>query len=446
MPINRSAPSFRLAIILQLVWAYLLIGIGSQSAAQIIPDFPSRTAKTSIHDETPEACMAYVWWNRLTWDSLWLETYTYSPAGLLIETIHREHYPFQGMQPRYKYLFTYDGLDRRNSMIQQIWGSGTYTNLHRSNFYYDRNGRDSVTYNFQWAQTVSGYDWDTVQGVRNVHTYTPTLDITATEISDWTETTSGSYWKDQSKNEYHFSVQGEWDTVTYYHSQSGSWVVDGRWADISWHDYSQDQIATYTTQLPNGGWTNIKRMGCTYNGKDSDCLTETYTTGWDSSLIQYVRYDTAAHLVLNETWTRQSNQWEVQEGQRYNYLYDSQGHTLEMYDEVWDLIDGYVASQKYVYNGLFVATTPQVVASTEIHAFPNPATNELRFAMTGIENGPVIVSLYDMQGHLRLQCRSAYTGSEIKVPLSPLLEAGPYIYQVASKSHQAHGKVILLGQ
>lgn len=411
-------------------------------------EWPVAANKVSSHEDRPSNVMVYSWWSHLTWDSLYYETNAYAPNGLLQETTHFEFVPGQGLLKRFKWAFEYDSQDRRVLATQLNWNGSAFTNFYRAETYYDGNGKDSVDYQYYWAQTVSGYDWDTVDGLQHLITYAPGGEMTQEVYAVWTETTSGSYWLETSKNEFHYATNGELDSTYFYHFSNGAWMLDGRRVDYQWHDYGMNQVASYTVQLPGGGWNDWSRIGCTYNGIDSDCTTENFVNSvWDSTSIRLKRYDTAEHLILEENRIHQQGLWTLDEGTRYNYAYDSLGSTIEMFSEVWQHgIQNYRQDLKYVYGSNFVGTEPSAMLELSMQVYPNPAADLLSFDLGEPSHGPVTIQLVDLTGHLRLDCRSAAIGSKIEVELPASLETGTYIYRVTTAKGQATGKVSLLGR
>lgn len=417
----------------------------ANSLAQAMPKDPTelRAARTALHPQTPEACMAYVWWNRIFWDSLWYETHVYATNGLLMETIHDDVYFQQGLQPHYRYLFEYDNQRRQTSYIQQVWGSGVYTNTHRQMWYPDFRGNDSLNFQFQWVYTPFGYAWDTLTGTRTLNAYTPNGDIASKEFYMWTTTTSGSFWSPQSKTDYRYSTAMEWDTVVFYQSVNGNWQANGRWVDITWHDYAQGQYASLVTQLPNGGWADVQRTSCSYSGLDADCHTESYSGSWDTVSRHQEFYDADSQLIQIENRVRQGNAWTVLDGRKHNYTRDSLGNVVELINQDWDQQVGYLNANKYVYSSWFVGLSDAHLPTLQVKVFPNPATTSLSFTVEGITAGPVRVALFDMQGNLRLECHHPHAAAEIKVPVSDQLPAGQYIYTLTTRAGTARGRVML---
>jgi hypothetical protein len=385
--------------------------------------------------------MAYIWWNRVQWDSLYHETYTYSPQGRLLNNRHDDYYTNQGLLPHYNHVYTYDTGGRMLDHIQQIWSSGAYQNQLRESWTYDVMGRDSLTFDYQWVGTPFGFAWDTLSGSRIIYTWTGTGEVATEEYSTWTTTSSGSYWTDYSRVEYSYSPAMEWDTVTTYSYMFGNWSASYRKMDMVWHDFPQRQCAAYILQLPSGGWSDYQRVTCAFNGRDSDCTTETWTSAWDSSSREFRTFDSIGHPTKVENQIRQGNQWSVQSGAVYLYTYDSLGRVVQKIDQDWDPVMGYLNDFKYVYS-TFAVGMEEVADQLTLRAYPNPFADHLKFSLE-TKPGPVTISLYDLAGRLRLQCQLAYTGSEIDLPISDQLEQGAYIYHVLSREGAVRGRVVL---
>jgi hypothetical protein len=404
----------------------------------------AQLATRATHQNTPDNCMAYIWWNRIQWDSLWQETYTYSVGGLLMEARRDVFVTGQGLEPLYNYVYAYDGLGRKTDKIQQIWNGTGYDNQVRESWTYDSRGADSLLFQYQWVFTPFGYAWDTMGGSRFVHIYTPTGDVATQEHSIWTPTTSGSYWENFSKTEYSFSPALEWDTVVFYNNASGNWAAHSRWVDLAWHDYTQRQAASYIVQTSSGGWTDLQRITCSYNGLDSDCIFEGYSGAWDTTGREYRLYDAGSHLTKREKWQRQNNLWSVENGDVHLYTYDSLGRHIETVDQYWDPTVGYLNANRYVYGSFFVGLENAVMLSLDARVYPNPlAAGDRLHIVLETRPGPVTFTLHDLQGRLRLQCQAAYTGAEIEVPISQTLEQGQYIYEIRTREGRAQGKVML---
>ncbi|MEY3444205.1 MAG: Secretion system C-terminal sorting domain [Bacteroidota bacterium] len=400
-------------------------------------------SKIALHDEKPTACIAYWWYNQSRWDSIWSETYVYSGDGMLTEVIHEEPQPNLGFQPHSRNLYAYDSAGREVSHIQQDWGSGTYTNAQRQLRYYDQSGKDSLEFQFFWANTVSGMDWDTISGILTLRTFLPNGDISSEEFSSWTTITSGSYWAPQNKTEYSYSSMLEWDTVTYFQYLNGNWLANGRKVDIVWNNFSLGQSAAFVTQLPNGGWSDVQRTTCSYNGLNSDCYTESYISFWDTVSRQQAFFDTDDELIHTEESQLQGNFWTVTNGRYYDYLRDSSGRTQQLVQREWDPQDGYVNAMKYVYSDWFVSVTDAESQDFHLTAYPNPAAEYCNFRLADGMVGPVMIELFDLNGHCRLRNLRSGSFSEIQVLMPESLENGNYIYRVTSKSGVADGKIQL---
>jgi hypothetical protein len=401
-------------------------------------------SKIASQGETPPICRAYIWRNHVRWDSIWQETYTYSPSGLVVETIHDDVFFNPGFAPHYKYLYEYDAQDRKKNWTQKTWGSGTYTNDQRKEWFYSHTGHDSVEYTFQWVSTPFGFDWDTLSGSRTLRTALPNGDILSEEFESWTPTTSGSYWNPQNKVAYHYSQTAEWDTVTYFQAQNGNWLPNGRRVAMNWFDFSQNQCASYVTQLPNGGWSDVQRTTCTFNGLDSDCFTENYSGNWDTLLRQRLLFDSDGRATRVENQIRQANIWSITDARTFDYTLDSLGHVVEMIQQEWDLQFGFQNNLKYVYPSWLVGFAENSQAEMGVTIYPVPATDVCKFRLEGKTGGLVHIELYDLHGRLRVERIRPFTSNEIQLPLSEQLEGGTYLYRITTNAGSARGKIIIL--
>ncbi len=426
-----------------MVWVWLGIFLPQPLVSQTETAFEGN-AKTLSQGETPPSCKAYLWRNRVRWDSIWQETYTYSPSGLVLEILHDDVLINPGFTPHFKYLYEYDAQEREIRWTQKIWGSGTYTNDQRKEWFYAQTSNDSVEYTFQWVSTPFGFAWDTLSGSRTLRTTLPNGAVLSEEFESWTPTTSGSYWNPQNKVAYHYSQAEEWDTVTYFQAQNGNWLPNGRRVAMNWHNFSQNQCASYVTQLPNGGWSDVQRTTCTFNGLDSDCFTENYSGNWDTLLRQQLLFDADGRAIRIENQMRQANIWSITDARTYDYSLDSLGHVTQMIQRDWDIQFGFQNTLKYVYPSWLVGFAEISQAEMGVTVYPVPATDVCNFRLEGKTGGLVRIELYDLMGRLRVESIRPYSSNEIKLLLSEQLEGGTYTYQISTNAGSARGKIIIL--
>jgi hypothetical protein len=402
----------------------------------------SLTQRITIHDETPGHCLAFLSPDRVLWDTAWQDTYTYDIAGQHITTQH-DVYQAPTMRRSTRQQMYYDAAGRLADRITDNDSAGTWKPAIREMWYYDVYGQDTMQVQLQWRQLTSGFGWDTTGATRHHIIYNTQNQIAVNTTRAWSASFPMGIWNNASKLEYFFNTQGEWDSLLIYSPFGPVWAAGQRIVAVTWADYALGQRSSYVVQWNQGGWVNGQRVTCSYQGLDSDCLTATYNVGaWDTAARAIALYDAHEHLILAEQYDWQAGQWLKVNGEEHDYTYDSLGHTLELIDRNWDMqVQGYVQGQRRIYRDYFLAAASPSDISASVVAFPNPVTDVLQLQLRGL-TGPVQVTVYDMQGRLRVTTAALSQAGLLRIPLDESLASGSYFYHLKMRAGEARGKFL----
>ncbi len=397
--------------------------------------------RIALHDETPGHCFAFVWWNRLEWDSLWQETYTYSPQGQVIAVLH-DAFASGVFIPFERQAIAYSNSGYLSERVTQRWVTGMWTNAVRETWATDAQGNDTLRIAYSWRQIQGQFGWDTTSGDHSIIAYDGSGQITNSETSYWVAGFPRGHWERLSRSEYFFDGLGQWDSLIVSSPSGNAWVPSNRLVQVQWHDYALGQRSGYRTQYYQGSWIDAQRVSCVYQGLGSNCVSESYTNNaWDTTYRESRDFDVEEHLTQWERQEFNNGNWLISNGGKHFYTYNGIGQTEQVIDQSWDPTIGYLNAQKRIYDSFFVsATTPQV-SDWAVTAFPNPVTDVLHIQSRTREQ--VCIKVLDMQGRMRMQATRLFAG-ECTIPISDLLPNGTYFYQVSSKTGQAQGKFILL--
>lgn len=310
-----------------------------------------------------------------------------------------------------------------------------------------------------------------------------------------------STWMFDSKVEYEYNTSGLLDKILhYYWGHPGQWDISfkeeytwdaaNRISDILtswWDDFAQkfepDTRDEYTYHT---------------SGKVGEILTSIYdnsTMLWTADMKEEYDYDASANNILynssfyddyNMIWvpseriekTFASNnnllsevllyydemisQWELYDSTTYAYndnfpyndlllpfYYDDEYEMREYYNHMVTQLQLYyyddIIYQWEHYGRINLYWSLHTIGIEEqkpstVRIFPNPATANINFELSGIQHGAVTVELYDMQGR-RVLASGITDGSSVDVST---IGRGVYIYRIISESSIIHqGKVVI---
>ncbi len=395
--------------------------------------------KTASHEDYPDLCYQFLWHDSLgAWDSVYMETNTYSTNGDLTERIGKQ-YNGNGFVPQRRSVFTYISPGKQSSETAWLWNGANWVEDYRTEMAYDGLGNNTLFLNYYWT----GQNWDTAYGQRNTYSYVFTDRISIYTEEFWDST--AHIWENSGRIEYTFPTAASWDTTTSYFWNGSGWQPDERFLDVVWYDFDKELAYSARNQAYGGsGWEDATRFRCTFGANDSPTYVWDDWSGvsWDSTTKDVTRYDAHDHEILSESfdWI---GAWQQSSGFLSHYTYDNQDRTTEVIDE---LFDGYIYrfAGRRTYPTFFTGEADALELDFQVAVYPNPCTDRLTIGFEKTPKGPVEIRIYDLNGQLRVHSQfNAIIGSSINVPISETLANGSYIYRIGTKSGAATGNIIV---
>ena len=392
--------------------------------------------KVASHDDLPNYGLDYSW-NNNSWDTLGQVTNVYAANGDLVE----EQYDFYDngqFDPSSKRMYSYNSNGDVTEETLQIWNNGLVENTARTVQVYDAMGNLTEIQSYTWVSNA----WDQIGGLKYAYSYNSSNELIETITEVWNDGTST--YEPLYKQETQWA-NGEWSEYESFRWAGNAWVPNSKTVDIMWHDFSKRQFSSLKNQrYGSSSYIDHERGTWTYaqNG-DNTRVFENYANGnWTNSTRVVTNYDSRGHESLTETYLWMGS-WALDVGYEYTYLYDGQDRTLEVITQRRDQTLVLSNLAKTVYGSFFVGAVSPVEANVAITAFPNPVTDQLSFDIALEKNGPVVITLFDIQGRKRLETTSSYNGNAISIPVSESLENGVYFYQLRSGDALAKGKIVV---
>ncbi len=400
----------------------------------------SAAGKTATHEDYPALAYQFIWHDSLVaWDSVYMETMSYSVNGDLTEVIGQQ-YIGNGFAPLRRSLYTYASPGFPSSETAFNWNGNSWMEDYRTETTYDSQNNATQYLNFFWT----GAAWDTSYGQRNTYSYVFT-DKIASRIEEYWDSTSHQ-WENSSLEEFSYPNATAWDTATLSLWSLGSWLPDERYVDVAWYDFEKDLAYSARNQVFGGsGWEDVARFRSTFGANDSQTIVwdEWSGTDWDSTTKDVMINDQHGHQTVNETYIW-IGAWMQSNGYLSHYSYDAQDRTTEIIDE-W--FDGYIYryADRHTYPSFFTGEADALEFTSQVSAYPNPCAEQLNFGFGHPPKGLVEISIYDLRGLLRLQTRiSGRHGGPINLQLPETMENGCYTYRISTQEGNACGKLNVL--
>ena len=399
------------------------------------PKNDQHSQKVASHDDLPSSKLVFDW-SGSNWDTLRKHTYTYNTNGTMSSS-NQELFNGSSFDPYTRSTITYDANGNEIENLQDLWTGTAWENAIRETREYDVQGNESEYI----IESKSSGTWLMVVGHRYARQYNSANQIVE-EISEFYDSGTSTWLKDEKAN-YQFA-SGVWTEVAYSSWSGSAWEQSGRITDFVWHDFAKElATAAKFQRYENGMYVDKDRFTCTYSQFDSyECIFESYTTSWANSHKEVVDRDRLDHEVYRENYYW-SGTWDFDSGFRSNYVYDAQERTVEVVFQEHLTPANAVNEVKFVFSSFFTSAASGIQANVDLTAFPNPVNDQLNFDLKLDKNGPVVVTLFDVQGRKRLESSSTYNGSIISIPISSQLENGTYFYQLKSGDAFAKGKVVV---
>jgi hypothetical protein len=400
---------------------------------------PQSSQKVAEHEDYPERYIDLTWNNSLNqWDSTYRASFTYNPNGKVVESIY-EYYNVNYFEPFSKTIYRYNALGQNDTTYYYSW-NGSWDYQDRRDMDFDAQGNPTLVMGYSW--NVS--QWDSAWGYRTTYNYVFGNRISYQLDEDWN---AGIGWENWALTTAHFPDPSGWDSLAFaYWDMGGDWVWTERFVDATWHDFSKSIMLSGTLQQYDSiTWANVLRFECTVSQYDSQLYLFDKWNGvsWDDSTDKIVRLmDSLDHMVVDDYYVRTTN-WEVTDGYHYQYTYDTQGHTMEWVEEVFNL-PNYEPNYKRMFFDFFTKRDDPQFPLPSFTAYPNPCADRLNFTWEKQgAAGPVEIKLLDLHGRMRMQTVAPAAGEEVSLPISEQLENGIYVYQVRTRAGVATGKVVV---
>ena len=345
--------------------------------------------------------------NDLKWD------FTYDAQNQLISNV-RYNWDGTDWVPYLRITYTYNAQGQTLARVTELYTAGSWTNSERSLYAYTNNMLE-VYENQTWTSGM----WQ--KQLRNVYTYDSLGNKTMNLGQNWI----APAYQNNYMYLYTYDANNNMLTDAYI-----DWV-SGAWDSISRDLYSynaNDQVDTVFKQLwdptttpSNPRWQTHQRNITIYNslGQPDSLKYQEYLglAYIGDKVITKLEYDAHGNNTLATTTELVHNgtAWVFENQSRQLYYYES-----------------------YMISG--IASAQAEVATM---AYPNPFTEKLCFALPDGVDGPVTISLYNMDGK-----RLVYLSQSQTLPDEPLtidasnLPCGQYIYHLNINGKTAKGLVV----
>jgi hypothetical protein len=447
-----------------------MIGMGGnlqqQSPVGVGTQFPSMIWENPGHE------LRYLWDTTFgAWQLHSGRTHTYSSTSDLIET-QIDLFVANAMQPYLRYHYSYDGLGNLARRSSHYWGSSGWQLTDRVVLRTDANGNRTS----QIAETMTVAGWDTTFADSTRYTYILGSKIAAKTFLLWDSNTQ--QFQNQSLETYSYNADTLPLTYAVFSWNGNQWInqkqeinlydnsrvllqtdvqigvgttwkphLQYRW--LAWHDqtrllpsyFEEDEYSADSIPQVANRW----RCNITY-GPNNDRLSVSerfVNPQWDSLFYWTLEIDAQDHMTSFELFYKTSN-WEFISGYQVDLTYDADLHVVdEWHAERAMQRPDYTKTFRKTYDNFLLQTISPVAMTTQVHTFPNPCSDHLSIQCAATD-GPVEVSLYDLQGRLRLSSILQSTeGGILKIQISEALENGCYALSVKNADFQASAKVVV---
>lgn len=290
-----------------------------------------------------------------------------------------------------KVTLAYNAQDSVSETIQQSWDNGAWVNSYKQVYTYNAQNRLIERIGHGWSGSAWGY------GLRYNWTYNGQGNVTEETRQDWNGSSWGSI---TSQTTYTYNGQNQQTGWTRQDWVSNAWQNHSR---ASYTYNGQGYVNQSVTENWNAdplvnNWVNDRRITNTYNGQNiqTQQATEYWSNNaWTDGLIQQISYTPEGGYYQFNFLTWNNGTW-------VNYL-------------VWT----------YYYNCSSTGISDEDLTDG-VSVYPNPVADGQLY-ISGLFNGPNIITLYDMQGKAVIHSHSLSTTHTLDMNALP---QGMYILRI----------------
>jgi hypothetical protein len=356
--------------------------------------------------------------------------------------------------------YTYDDTGILTEEIAQEAGTDIY--LTRDTYSYG-SGKTFEEVSYVWAID----EWMPVNGQRKVNTFFETILMGAVEQS-----LENGIWVNKNRVQYIYGNNNIPTGLQTYLWNGAEWVINSKSLNITWADWQNRELATYTMQNMQGNdWVNAERYSKQYDGHNYTTTTEVWENdAWVNSTREtYSRTSFEEELIL-ENWTETG--WVKTE--KYQGTFDAYGNPTGMfysswYDINWELemelffdllynesndvtemlfryrdpeISEPVNISKYNYSSFLHFTTdvPEISVLNNVKVFPNPVSNTFIIQIDENKSAHYKVSIVNLAGQTVFS--NSYSNAFITINTEKFT-TGMYLLQIKTDDGRIHNCKLL---
>ncbi len=434
--------------------------------AEIQPVASGKAAGVTHHLEMPGLIQFFIW-NAFAsdWDTSTQYNYNYRIDGKRLDQLELAYNNGNFVQLRHQ-VYAYDNAGNAIENLELAWNGTSWENYKRTQLSYDTFGNTTMTGIELW----NGSSWDTFQLERTLYSYAfgnhiDTLTVQkynlmthswrnfrmevsaynadSLEIEFSMAAWNGGNWQPQERLLYSYFPNRDLQTAQHFWFDGSGWDLWLEQSYTGWHNYEKGLYYACVVGSPNlqpGEFLFYERNYFPYESFHEVGYRQLYadiTTNW----MYKRKNDSNGHRVLEEIYNYDSG-FTLGGGIHLFYTYDNQGQTTEIKREVWT--NGVFEFDRRAIYGQFFTGIEAGQQLQGITAYPNPASEVLKFNMQLLPSEPVQIQLFDLEGRLRMESLQTSQGlKDIEVPLPSVLANGTYVYRLTTESGFASGKIIV---
>ncbi|MCF6169888.1 MAG: T9SS type A sorting domain-containing protein [Bacteroidales bacterium] len=408
-----------------------------------------------------------------TMDGSWLlsgkKEYRYSTSGKLIQLVSydsQEKRPGTQWVEFSKAIYTYKDNDLLIEKISSRWDSdaGDWQAKWKTEYFYNNEAKVMLIYNYslgegsgEWEYSrktefsynesglisaVIRYDRDTdsgewVEDFKTTYAYDKHENPTVLIDYEW----DGNQWVYDFKTEYTYNASNYAELLTGFLWDGSQWQYD-RQTEFFYDDQWRltMEVEYYRN---NAQWINDDKYIYVFED-NGNLLSETHYN-WDENTETWMDYNRDDYTYNNEypfeklvlpvigIWGN-DYWWKI----RYNHMLLTDVYSLPVAgDREWD--DKYKSVMHY--SEIEVLSVPENSFS-DVLIYPNPAGDEFRIAVPGLQTAEIVVEIFDLNGRKLMEQRVSTPKGEIKTKVSSL-QSGMYICRLTSGRESISRKLVI---